>query len=95
MSISKKQLIEAIEKIAPPELMEVWDNTGIQISAGSEEVSRVLVCLDVCDETVDEAVEKNCDFIVSHHPMFFEGIKSITEDNAKGRQIIKLITKKD
>ncbi|MBQ3185850.1 MAG: Nif3-like dinuclear metal center hexameric protein [Firmicutes bacterium] len=72
--------------------MEVWDNTGIQISAGSEEVSRVLVCLDVCDETVDEAVEKNCDFIVSHHPMFFEGIKSITEDNAKGRQIIKLIT---
>lgn len=92
MSINKKHLISMIEEIAPPELMEPWDNTGVQISAGGTDVNRILVCLDVCEETVNEAVEKNCDFIVSHHPMFFEGIKSIDQDTAKGSYIVKLIT---
>lgn len=92
MSIDKKQLVKVIEEIASPELMEPWDNTGMQISAGDDEVKKILVCLDVCDETVDEAVKKECDFIVSHHPMFFDGIKCIDQETAKGRHIVKLIS---
>lgn len=91
MSISRNELIKIIEGIAPPELMEDWDNTGMQISVGKDDIDRILVCLDICDETIDEAVEKKCDFIVSHHPLFFSGIKNIDGDSAKGRYIVKLI----
>lgn len=91
MSVKKYELIKIIENIAPLELMESWDNTGMQISVEKDDICRILVCLDICDETIDEAAAKGCDFIVSHHPLIFSGIKSIDEGNAKGRYIVKLI----
>ncbi|MDO4481277.1 MAG: Nif3-like dinuclear metal center hexameric protein [Bacillota bacterium] len=91
MSVKKDELIKIIEHIAPPELMESWDNTGMQISVGKEDIERILVCLDICDETIDEAVSKGCDFIVSHHPLLFSGIRSIDAESAKGRYIVELI----
>ena len=91
MSREVNKLISIIEEIAPKELMEEWDNTGVQILTDKNEVKRILVCLDVCDETVDEAIENGCDFIVSHHPLIFSGIKRIDVGSAKGRYIIKLI----
>ena len=91
MSVQRERLILAIEEIAPPELMEDWDNTGIQLLTGKTEVDRILVCLDICEETIAEAVENRCDFMVSHHPMFFSGIKYINENTVEGRNIMTLI----
>lgn len=93
MSINKKELIKIIEEIAPSELMESWDNTGMQISVENETVNRILVCLDICEDTVNEAIEKGCDFIVSHHPLIFSPMRSIKWDDPKGRLAIRLISR--
>ena len=91
MSINKKELIELIENIASPELMESWDNTGMQIELKNENIEKILVCLDICEETIDEAIQKGCDFIVSHHPLFFFPLKRISCEEAKGALAVKLI----
>lgn len=91
MWIDKKTLLDAIRSIAPEELMEPWDNTGIQIDTGKERIHKILVCLDVNGETIQEAVEQNCDFIVSHHPLFFHSVKAIRAESYPGEYAITLI----
>lgn len=91
MSVKMGELIEIIEKIAPKELMEPWDNTGVQIDLGKEEVHKILVCLDVNSRTVKEAIERNCDFIVSHHPLFFNAFKQLSVNTLAGKYAVALI----
>lgn len=91
MSITKEELVRCIETIAPKELMESWDNTGIQLDVGHREINRILVCLDVCSETIEEAIEEDCEFIVSHHPLLFSPIRRVSKEDAVGRYLIKLI----
>ena len=89
--MTKEELIRIIEEIAPPDLAEDWDNTGVQILADDKPVKKILTCLDICDETVEEAVEEGCDFILSHHPMFFSQVKQIDIRRSAGARAIKLI----
>lgn len=73
-------IIAAIEDFAPAALQESWDNTGLQLGLPPEadgECSGVLLCLDVTPEIVAEAVRLGCNLIVSHHPLFFKGVKCI------------------
>lgn len=93
MAIDKRKLIEIIEKTAPPELMEDWDNSGIQIMSSNDPAERILVCLDVCEDTVNEAIELECDFILSHHPVFFGTVKQLRADDSHGGMVIRLIKK--
>ena len=77
----------------PEELREPWDNDGLMCCAdGSAEVERVLVTLDVTEELVDYAIQSGFDLIVSHHPLIFKPIKSVTDDGHVARKVIKLIT---
>lgn len=71
------KIIKRIEDFAPLNTMQKWDNSGWQINTGKKETSRVLLTLDVTPSTIDEAVNKKCDLIISHHPVFFNGIKVI------------------
>jgi dinuclear metal center YbgI/SA1388 family protein len=91
MSIKLSAIESYFETIAPKYLSEDWDNTGLLVGSHEQLVSKVLVCLDVTSETVCEAIEKKIDLIISHHPIIFEGITSIIEDNYKGRQLSQLI----
>lgn len=89
-------IVKAIEKIAPPYLAEEWDNCGTQVFTGQEDVSSVLVCLEVTDEVIVEAINKDIHMIVSHHPLIFGGINSVDitaygRDAVTGRYIAKLI----
>lgn len=72
-------IIQALESFAPRALQEKWDNSGLQIALPPEtdECTGVLLCLDVNEDIVAEAVEKQCNLIVSHHPLFFKGIKNL------------------
>jgi len=76
---------------APPELKLSYDNVGLLVGDSAASVSRVLVCLDVTEAIVDEALEKKCELIVSHHPLIFKKISSINPSNEQGRIIYKLI----
>jgi len=76
---------------APPELKLSYDNVGLLVGDSAASVSRVLVCLDVTEAVVNEALEKKCELIVSHHPLIFKKISSINPSDEQGRIIYKLI----
>jgi GTP cyclohydrolase I len=87
-----EKLIEAIEEIAPPHLQDAWDNSGVQLlPVPSSEVKKILVCLEITEAVLDEAIAAEADFIVTHHPLIFEGVKSIDYQSSKGRCIVQLI----
>lgn len=92
MLATVKDIVTFLEGIAPPNLAESWDNTGLAVGDNEHSVKKVLVALDVIDSVIDEAVEIGADLILTHHPMLlFQKINSITKNDALGRRIYKLI----
>ena len=71
-----QQLYEAMQRIAPLELAEHWDNPGLLVDCGGK-VTRVLVTLDITPEVVAEAAAKHCEAIVAHHPVIFDPLKKL------------------
>ena len=69
--ITVRQVYEAMQAIAPLELAESWDNPGLLVDCGGA-VHRVLTALDITPEVVEEAAAKQCEMIVSHHPVIFD-----------------------
>ena len=86
-----KQVLSALEQFAPLPLQESWDNAGLQVGLTEAEVSGALLCLDVNERIVDEAIAKGCNLIVSHHPLLFRGLKQISGANDVQRTVIKAI----
>lgn len=80
-------IIRTIEEYAPAQLQESWDNTGLQIGHRNMDVTGVLAVLDVTPARIDEAVANGLNMIVSHHPLIFKGIKSVTDDNQVQRSV--------
>lgn len=91
MAAKCAEIIAAIEALAPPELAAEWDNVGLMLGSYETEVRRVLVCLDVSLEIVEEAVSRGANLIVSHHPLFFRPLKQINFDEARGKLVHNLI----
>lgn len=91
MSIKISDVINEIEKIASLSLQEDWDNSGRQISLGDRDVRKVLLCLEVTSNVVEEAVVEGANLIVSHHPLIFSPLKSVDSENFLGDKIISLI----
>lgn len=73
-----KDIAAAIEEFAPKGLQESYDNAGLQVGDPDMDVSAALLCLDVTEEVLDEALERRCNIIVSHHPLLFKGLKEVT-----------------
>lgn len=86
-----KEVLSALERFAPLPLQEGWDNAGLQIGLTEAEVSGALLCLDVNESIVDEAIEKGCNLIVSHHPLLFKGLKTISDADYVQRTVMKAI----
>ena len=80
-SVKIKEVVSALERFAPLPLQEGFDNAGLQVGLTEAEVSGALLCLDVTERIVDEAVEKGCNLIISHHPLVFRPLKNITGSN--------------
>ena len=71
-----QQVYEGMQRLAPPELAEHWDNPGLLVDCGGA-VRRVLVTLDITPEVVAEAAAKQCTVIVAHHPVIFDPLKRL------------------
>ena len=80
-------IVRVIERYAPVSLQESWDNTGLQVGHRDMEVEGVLTCVDVTPDRVAEALEVGANMIVSHHPLLFRGLKSITGDTGVQRAV--------
>ena len=73
------EIIKILEDYAPPELAESWDNSGWQVFLGNDNTTKVLVCLTVTNDVINQAVELGCNLIVSHHPVIFKPIKILKD----------------
>jgi len=86
-----KDIVKPLEEIAPVCLQESYDNSGLQIGYPDQEADKVLITLDITDEVVEEAIQKGCKLIISHHPLIFTGLKKITGKNYTERLVSKII----
>ncbi len=86
-----QDVIDILEEIAPLSYSESFDNTGLLVGDAQQKVSGILVTLDTLEEVIDEAIENNCNLIVSFHPIIFSGLKSITGKNYVERTVLKAI----
>jgi dinuclear metal center YbgI/SA1388 family protein len=84
-------LVVAMDRLAPPALAESWDNVGLLLGRRSDPVTRVLLCIDLVDAVVDEAIAREVDAVVAYHPPIFSGLKSITDATAQNAALLTLI----
>ncbi|MEM6654473.1 MAG: Nif3-like dinuclear metal center hexameric protein [Planctomycetota bacterium] len=84
------EVAAAVARIAPPELAEEWDNTGLLLGDPAAPVGRVMTCLTVTPESVAEAVSERAAMIVSHHPLPFRAVKEITTATRDGDLLWRL-----
>jgi len=86
-----KDITNHLEEIAPLKYAEDFDNVGLLIGNYQTEVTGVLVTLDTLEETIDEAIAKNCNLIISFHPIIFGGLKKLNGNNYVERVVLKAI----
>ncbi len=86
-----KEIIKVIEDFAPLSLQESYDNSGLIVGDREQIVKAVLLCIDVTEKVVDEAISKGAGLIISHHPVIFGGIKKLTGSNFMERVVIKAL----
>jgi dinuclear metal center YbgI/SA1388 family protein len=84
-------IIKQLEGIAPLQYQEDYDNSGLLVGSEDQEVHAALVSLDCTEAIVDEAIEKGCDLIISHHPIVFKGLKKLNGKTYVERVILKAI----
>ncbi len=80
-----------MEQLAPRKYAEQWDNIGLIIGDPQVEIDKIMVVLDITESVVNEAIDKNVDLIITHHPLIFKGMKSITTSTYHGRLVRQLI----
>ena len=90
-----KDIFNHLNKLADVKLAEKWDNVGLMLGSNNNEVSRVLVCLDVTTSVVEEAIANNVNLIVSHHPLIFKPLKNIDYSTDFKSRIIRNLIKND
>lgn len=86
-----KDVISIVEEHFPLSLAEDWDNSGLQIGSYDNPVKNVVIALDVDEYIVKKAIEAKAELIITHHPMFFKGIKKINYSTSQGKLIKSLI----
>lgn len=91
MSATVGQVLKLLEKIAPLELAEEWDNVGLLAGKLDAEVDCVLCALDLTLDVVNEAIDRGAQLIVTHHPILFRGRKNLREDDPEGKMLCALI----
>ena len=87
--ISCKDVIMLMNKLAPEHLSESWDNTGLIIGRRDRQAERILISLDYTFKTLGEAIDKNCQMVITHHPPIFSKISKINDDTPIGRLILE------
>tara|TARA_B100001057_G_scaffold2458_2_gene2253 strand:+ start:3679 stop:4461 length:783 start_codon:yes stop_codon:yes gene_type:complete len=89
-----QEIVNTLDIWAPTEQAEDFDNVGLILGDINYDLMGVLVTLDTTDKVIDEALEKNCNLIISFHPIIFSGVKKITPNSYVEKTIIKAIENK-
>ncbi|GHT01002.1 hypothetical protein AGMMS49525_00640 [Bacteroidia bacterium] len=84
-----EQIIDELEAFAPLSLQEEWDNSGLQVGDVEQMAKGVLLCLDVTEDVLDEAIGRDCNLIISHHPLLFKPLRTVSDQTYIERCVIK------
>ena len=85
-----RQIIDVLEKLAPPQLAESYDNVGLLVGDDKKDVKKIMIALDASKDVVSQAIDANVDMLITHHPMIFKGIKQVSASNFLGEKILYL-----
>ena len=86
-----KTIYDLIHTVAPFDTQMEGDNSGLLVGSSSQEVSKVLFALDITEPVIDEASAIGAELIVTHHPLMFNAIRSVTDETYEGRLIRRLV----
>lgn len=86
-----REIIDRLERLAPPEYACEWDNPGLLAGSGKKEVKMVLLALDASDDVVELAVREGADLVITHHPLIFKPLKKVNDEDFIARRILTLI----
>lgn len=86
-----EDVMQSLEDICPVSFAEEWDNVGLLIGRSDKQVSSIMLCIDVTEAVITQAVSAGVDMIVSHHPILFKGTKRITNQDVFGTRLLDLI----
>ena len=86
-----QEVINHLEEFAPLAYAEDFDNVGLLVGNKNNKLTGILVTLDTIEDVVDEAIQNNCNLIVSFHPIIFKGLKKITGNSYVERTVLKAI----
>lgn len=90
-SMRIKDILQTIEQMAPLPLQESFDNSGVQVGDVNREATGALLCIDVSENVIEEALSLGCNLIISHHPLAFKPFKSLTGQTYIERCMLKAI----
>ena len=85
-----REIFDKLCEYAPPELQEAYDNAGFLLGRGSAEVDTALLSLDVTSEVADEAAARGAQLIISHHPLIWDAMKSVTDHQPQQEKLLRL-----
>ena len=86
-----KDIAAAIEEVVPLRWQESYDNAGLIVGDPEAEISSALLCVDISEEVVDEAIALGAGMIIAHHPIIFKAIKRLTGSSWVERVVTKAI----
>ena len=86
-----QEITDFLEDCFPLSLQESYDNSGLLIGDKAMEIKSVLICLDSTEDVVEEAIRKGANLIIAHHPIIFNGLKSLTGKTYIERVVIRCI----
>ena len=89
-----QDVVTTLERFAPLPLQESYDNAGLQVGLTAAEVSGVLLCLDVTEAVIDEAVRLDCNLVVAHHPLLFRPLRRVGGDT-QAERCVRLAVRHD
>lgn len=89
-----QKIVDTLEQWSPTQQAEDFDNVGLIVGDVNDDLTGVIICLDTTEKIIDEALEKNCNLIISFHPIIFSGIKKLTPNSYVEKTIIKAIKNK-
>ena len=85
------EIIQVIEATYPKDAALDFDNVGLLAGRAGKEVNRVYLALDAMDVVIDHAISSGADMLITHHPLIFSPLKSVTDKDFIGKRVVKLI----
>ena len=84
-------LYELLQSYFPNEAAMSWDNVGLLCGRMDKEIKKIYLALDATTDVIEDAVSQGADLLLTHHPMLYSPLATVTTDTFNGRRVIKLI----